>query len=220
MIDSHQAETYSRAAQAHYSDTLAYHNWTHAEAVMRDVDILVERAATRGIVLARSALQVAAAWHDAGFHEDHKAKGFVTKEHYSAHLLETYITDKPVDYATRMLMSEAILGTIHGFERESLDALALHRADVANIGGEYEAFFNISVALWRENTHLTGIQTSWEEFVQNSESYIRMIANEARVELPRLGESIGESDSYDIQALINAQRLQTEPSPIDISLSK
>lgn len=214
MIDSHQVETYSRAAQAHYSDTLAYHNWSHAEAVMRDVDILVERASKRGITLAREALQIAAAWHDAGFHEDHTSKGFVTKEHYSAYLLEEYIADKPVDYATRFLMSEAILGTIHGFDRDTLNTLVLHRADVANIGGPYDEFYKISISLWQENIHLTGNDISWNDFIQSSEGYIRMIAKEAQVELPRLGESIGIGGSYDIQALLNAQHLQTEPDPI------
>ena len=213
MIDSQQVETYSRAAKAHYSDTLAYHNWSHAEAVMRDVNVLVDRAGERGIILARNALVIATAWHDAGFHEDHIQKGFVTKEHYSAHLLEEYIADKPVDYATRFLMCEAILGTIHGFERETLNTLVLHRADVANIGGPYDEFYKISVALWQENMRLTGKEISWTDFIHSSEGYIRMIAKEAQVELPRLGEPIGEDGSYDIQALINAQRLQTEPAP-------
>lgn len=213
MIDSRQVEVYSKAAQAHYSDTLAYHNWSHAEAVMRDVDLLVDRAAQRGIILARGALHIAAAWHDAGFHEDHVEKGFATKEHYSAHLLEEYIADKPVDFAMRFLMTEAILGTIHGFERHTLDTLALHRADVANIGGPYDEFYKISTALWRENIQFIGTDISWDDFIHNSEGYIRAMAKEATIELPRLGEPIGKSDSYDTQALRNAEQLLSEPAP-------
>lgn len=207
MLESRQIEAYSNAARPFYSYELAYHNWDHALAVMRDVDVLAERVASRGTVLARGALQVAAAWHDAGFHEDHQMYGFETKEHYSAFLLEQHLAGTEVSDGEKEQMRLAILGTIHGSTRESLNTLALHRADVANIGGPYQSFVRSSLLLWEEHDERDHTISSFSDYIEGAAKYIAFIAEEARVELPRLGEPVGTPESYDTIALDNLRRI-------------
>lgn len=213
MIQLEDVGKFVEAAQSHYTYDLEYHNWGHAKAVMEGVDELVERAAHRDIKLARNALQVAAAWHDAGFHEDHTRFGFPTKEHYSAFLLNEYLADKPVSDEDKQLMNDAILGTIHNATRASLDTLALHRADIANIGGPYPLFLKNNIALWKEQAYFTGTLPVWSKSVASLRGFVEGLIKEAEIEMPRLGEPIGENDSFDVQALQNVERLEQEPQP-------
>lgn len=206
-----QSQEFIQAAEPHYTYDLAYHNWDHAQAVMRDVSDLIDRAGRRGIVLSKQALIVAAAWHDAGFHEDHIALGFPTKEHYSAFLLDEYLKDKDVSDQEKQFMRDAILGTIHNSPRETLDTLALHRADVANIGGEYNGFLVINKAIWKENQYLRGETIPFHEHAQSTRAFVRSIIDEAIRELPRLGEPIQQLGSFDVRAEENSLLLLAEP---------
>lgn len=210
MLSKHQVDEFILAAKEHYTDAIEYHNWSHVEAVMAGVEALSERAETRGITLAKEALLVAAAWHDAGFHEDHVSLGFETKEHYSAYLADTFLQSKDIDESTRRLVERAILGTIHSAVREDLDTLCLHRADVANIGGDYPTFLKNNIALWREHLTMTGTGIAWDEWVKSSNHFVDFCIQEARIELPRLGEAIRVRGSFDIQAEENGQLLTRE----------
>lgn len=213
MLDPNKIDEYSLAARDYYSDRLPYHNWSHAAAVMEKVDELSERVGRRTRRLARGALHVAAAWHDAGFHEDHTRKGYETKEHYSAALAERYLKAQKVDEACRKIVRVAILGTIHGVERTNINALILHRADVANIGDTYENFLEANVKLWHEHGIMNGVPVSWTDHQQSSVRFVDFSAHEAEQELPRLGEPVGLLGSYDTNARRNAQLLLQEPQP-------
>lgn len=213
MIDASKIEEFSLAAQHYYSDRLPYHNWSHAVAVMEEVDKLSERLSRRTRRLARGALHIAAAWHDAGFHEDHTKLGFETKEHYSAALAEHYLKAQGADDSTRKVVRVAILGTIHSAERPSINAVILHRADVANIGDTYKNFLAANIKLWHEHSLLNGTPVSWADHQRSSARFVEFSAQESLRELPRLGEPIGQPDSYDTNARRNAQLLLQEPQP-------
>lgn len=196
------------AAQEHYTAALPYHNWEHAQMVMEDVRMLSTRLAKRNIPVDESPLLIAAAWHDAGFHEDHLSLGFETKEHYSAWLFKEYAHTARIGRECVSIVEKAILGTIHGASRDDVNTLVLHRSDVQNIGGPTDAFLRASVKLWREQTLVQG-PVSWDDFKASSRGYIRAMVTEAREELPRIGESIGQMGDYDIQAVVNANNLST-----------
>lgn len=202
MLNPKQVEELIQAAKPHYSRNLSYHNWHHVEVVMNSVTELIEKASRHGISLKKDVLLVAAAWHDAGFSEDHRKRGFPTKEHYSASLLEKYLEDKQVSKEDKDLMLAAILGTIHNAPRENLDILVLHRADISNIGESYSIFLKNNVSLWKEFEQLNSVAIPWDEYIQASVAYIE--------ELPRLGEPTHTRSSFDTRAKDNVAKLQIE----------
>ena len=193
-------------AQAHYSDTMPYHNWEHARNVAGNFVELAHHCAGRDILLDPLKGAIAGAWHDAGFHEDHTALGFETKEHYSAQLASDHLRTAGVDEVYIDEVRVQILGTIHGAKRESLDVLALHRADIAGIGKEYRGFARNNYALLCEARQAKP-DLSFEEWMGKQNGFIDFIIEEALIELPRLGEDVGEHYSFDTIARRNITKL-------------
>lgn len=206
MIDPRRADVFVEAAQQHYSYELPYHNWNHAEAVIGAVERVVDRAAERGINLSKQALRVAAAWHDAGYHID--THTFETKEHYSLSLLEDYLEDNPVSTADRTIMSEAILGTIHGNPERTQYGLALHYADVENIGGPRDDFIANSLLLYEEANGRSATPISWASYVEGSSRFLEQVVEQSRNELPLLGEPTRVEGSFDTSATENLRSLR------------
>ena len=179
---------------------------------MQQVDILSKRVQLRQLNVARGALHIAAAWHDAGFHRDHAELGFEAKEHYSVSLAEAYLAKHSVDKRTRGIVKVAILGTIHGSQRPDLNAVVLHRADIANIGGNYPGFLSSNIKLWHE-ARIFNPELSWDDWRESSISFAAFAAREARDELPRIGEPVSAPGAYDLNALRNGERLRSETAP-------
>lgn len=174
-----QTLEYSQAAQQYYRPDYLYHNWNHALAVASGTEIIADKLEARGLTIAKRAIAVASAWHDAGYHENHIAKGFETKELYSAALLDEYLRDKPVGEFEKSLMRQAIIATYSGHsELRTPYELILHRADIANIGGPLDEFVDSNVKLWREHQVTTGDSIDWDEHVKNSAKFIEFTAEE------------------------------------------
>lgn len=166
------------AARKHYTDRLPYHNWHHATATIAGVDRIAEKLSYHNVSIARNALRIAAAWHDAGYHENHAAKGFTTKEDYSAALLEEHLTSEPVNPLFREIMHTAIVATWHLHpEQRTPPQMILHRADTANIGGPTDEFIENNKLLFRE-AQLRGYLLSWSQHVAQTDHFVKLLAAE------------------------------------------
>lgn len=115
-------------AEAHYTDDLEYHNWAHALDVMRNSDVLHERAIKFGAQVDRSLLLVAAAWHDADYHlpagDDSR-----TKEQRSADLVCEKLIE--LSEAERAKVASAIIDTtVDKASKDSPMGVLLHFADI------------------------------------------------------------------------------------------
>ena len=210
-----QVFEYATAAERHYRPDYPYHNWNHALSVVSGIEAISTKLERRGLTIAKGALAVAAAWHDAGYHEDHRAKGFATKEAYSAALLDDYLTDKPVGEWERDMMLSAISATFaHHPEMRTPYDLILHRADIANIGGPTSEFLENSHLLWSESRLITGKPIAWIEHVHHAAQFIRSTALEHDHESLHhyLDTNDTTVDVYDlpfsIQALKNIEALE------------
>ncbi len=206
MIQSAEVKSLVRAAEQHYSYELPYHNWDHAQTVMEEVEKVAERAEMRGVLLSRQALQVAAAWHDAGYHEDHTLHNASIKEDYSIQLFNDHLASEQYDLSPNdaMTVKAAIRGTIHQWPYRKKHGLALHLADVANLGGPYEAFVANTKLLYQEATLLNNTPLTWSQYAHGVPSFARSIAHEMTRELPKLREEVGTADSFDTRAYANA----------------
>ena len=98
-------------ASAMYRSKLPYHNFGHAITVTRYAERIVEKCKREGVPLDEKVVYYALIFHDAGYHEDHLALGFETKEAYSAHLSEHALRDYGVDEETINKVKIAILAT-------------------------------------------------------------------------------------------------------------
>ncbi|HEY8885960.1 MAG TPA: hypothetical protein VIM31_00455 [Candidatus Microsaccharimonas sp.] len=172
-----QVEEYIAAAEQHYDSFLNYHNWEHAQDVMRGVDVIADKLEAQGVLIGRNALKIAAAWHDAGFHEN-TPEEFHSKEEYSAYLLDTFLEDKHVPEAVRVvLMYNPIVATFHKHPAHRNPAeLVLHRADTANIGGPVEGFLEANAKIWHEGGG-HGTQ-GWLQHVNQTARFVEFTAIE------------------------------------------
>jgi hypothetical protein len=174
-----QVIEYSSAAAKHYTTDYAYHNWNHALSVASGTEIIAGKLEAKGLVIAKGALAVAAAWHDAGYHEDHTSKGFATKEAYSAASLEEYLSGKTVGEWERSMMLQSITATwAHYPDPRTPYELIMHRADIANIGGPTDEFIDNSLNLWRETQYISGKKISWQKYVDSASNFIQLTYTE------------------------------------------
>ena len=178
-LTTDQVAEYSAAAQVHYRADYPYHNWNHAMAVASGTESISNKLERKGLIIAKGALAVAAAWHDAGYHENHLSKGFDTKEEYAAVLLDQFLDNKLVGDWERSMMSKAIIATWANYEGpRSPYELILHRADIANIGGPTDEFIENSLRLREESFYTVGKVPPWEEYVKGAGNFIEMTADE------------------------------------------
>jgi hypothetical protein len=198
-------------AQEFYTDELAYHNWYHALDVAAAVVDLAARCEARGMRLNVGMLAVAAAWHDAGFQEDHKRWGYDTKEQYSAALLHDFLSRKKVEPIFVSHAQAAILGTTHKHERLTSDTLALHRADIANFGYNYDLFGRHTLNLLQEARRYDPTLT-FELWKSRVNGLIEFVVQESIAELPNLGEPVQTAGSYDRIAAHNGTLFALESS--------
>jgi len=179
-ITAEQAEEYVDAASQRYTSSLPYHNWDHARDVIRGTETITQKLSENGVISAAGALAVAAAWHDAGYQENHITKGFLTKEDYSSFLLESFLEGKPVGKYEKDVMLRAIKETWIGHkELRTPTPLILHRADIANIGGPTEAFIENTKKLWAEEKFTSGDgNASWDQFIKKADYFVRFTSAE------------------------------------------
>lgn len=172
-----QTDDFIAAAEKYYTPRLAYHNWDHALDVIRGVDVIADKLEETGVLIGRNALKIAAAWHDAGFHENRMAE-FSTKEQYSSYLLGQFLADKRVDERVeRTLMRQPIEATFHRYHKHRMPAdLVLHRADIANIGGPLDGFLEANTKLWFENSGFGKV--GWLRHIDQTARFVEFTAIE------------------------------------------
>lgn len=205
MTSSRHIQSLIDRAQPYYDNELAYHGWSHAEQVIRDVARIIRAMGALSVYVYQDLLFVAAAWHDAGY-SDPRAATFESKEHYSVFLAKREIGQKLGEDAD--VLERAILATRKGVERTTDEEIILHYADIANMGYEYDEFYEFTVRLWHELG-----SPKWDEFLDRTKEVIGQCASEAERELPLIGLPTNTPDSFPVRARANVARLLQEPTP-------
>ena len=85
-------------ARALYSDALPYHNFDHIQDTLQSAAMVVERCQEEHIRIDAEVVYFALLFHDAGYQDDHLARGFATKERYSAALAEPILRHHGVSH--------------------------------------------------------------------------------------------------------------------------
>lgn len=123
-----------------------------------------------------------------------------------------YLKQQGADAADIVLIEEAILATQHNAVRHNLAGLALHRADIDNIGGPYTAFLSANQKLFHEAATL-GQPIDVQTHKQRTAKFVTFTINEMRGELSRLHEHTGTENSFDSVAARNLGRYLQEDEP-------
>jgi predicted metal-dependent HD superfamily phosphohydrolase len=147
-----------------YEDSLHYHNFEH---VLRAIDAgerMLEQCREEGVAVNEAVVYYAILLHDAGFHEDHEAMGFLSKEAYSAHLADQLLDELGVSDDVTAMVHTAILSTHVEASCVSNEDKLVRLADLCGLTAEYDQFKMDTVNLKLESEMLGGCQIGWEEW--------------------------------------------------------
>lgn len=166
-----------KTAAAMYEPRLPYHNFGHAITVTRYAEGIVEKCKREGVSLDEKVVYYALIFHDAGYHEDHLAMGFATKEAYSAELAEKALRDHGVDAQRIEKIKSAILSTHVDAHCNSNEDKAVRAADLSGLTAEYKVFKMNAVRLMDEHELMSGEKVAWDDWKlgvkQNLELFLR-----------------------------------------------
>ncbi len=154
-----------KIAANHYDPALPYHNFGHIRVALAAGDDIVTRCRARRQPLDEAATYYAILFHDAGYQEDQKAKGFAHKEDYSAKLAQDALTEKLVPPATIQLACEAIRATRKGYDgRLTPESMVVRAADLCQLAAPYPIFKANTVNLWREHERMSKEKMPWDQW--------------------------------------------------------
>ncbi len=187
---------------------LPYHNFDHAKEVMWDSLALGRLCIQNGIAVNTRVLAMASLYHDAGFHIDISDTEFESKEHYAAAIYQHSAPSFGFDEAEVELGSKLIIATKLGTKRESVEERIIVRADIDNVGGNYDISFRAKSGLLIEEERLLAQQHGKKfnrlQFEANS---IKALAVYMSSDL-KLGDF--DNGQWSSHAAINLQRLAIE----------
>lgn len=157
-----------RRVAALYDPALPYHNFDHVEDTLAAAELIIEHCRGENIRIDPQVIYLGLLLHDAGYHEDHRALGFATKEAYSAALAERVLPDFGIGRAR----IDKVVGTILATERDahfvSADQKVVRAADLSGMAAPWPEFLDKSCRLRREVELLSGRPMSWRRWQENS----------------------------------------------------
>ena len=201
-----------KTAAAMYEPKLPYHNFGHAITVTRYAEIIVERCKRENVPLDEKVVYYALLFHDAGYHEDHIAKGFDIKEAYSAYLAEHALRDYGVDEETIEKVKTGIISTYVDAHCCSNEDKAVRAADLSGLAAEYEVFKLNAVRLMDEHELMNGEKVSWEDWKLGVKETLELYLRE---ELKLTSEYYDENGNsvFHVQTRANLDTLLADDSP-------
>ena len=155
-------------ARALYSPTLPYHNFDHIQDTLEAAEKVIERCREEHIRIDAEVVYCALLFHDAGYQDDHLARGFDTKERYSAALAEPILRRHGMSQGQIDKTIAAILATERDAVCVSAEQKAVRAADLSGLAADYPRFLRSSMCLKREHEFLTRQSLSWADWQTSS----------------------------------------------------
>jgi len=197
-------------AKALYSDELPYHNFSHILDTLNSAGIILTRCARENIRIDARVVYFALLFHDAGYHEDHVAKGYKNKELYSVKLAQETLREHGLSASLLGKVSKAILATERNASFVSAEHKAVRAADLSGLAAEYERFLESSIKLKREHGYLNQQPISWPRWQSVSREVIGFYLSQEIRLTSYFHDENGES-AYHKAVRQNLTRLLSEP---------
>jgi predicted metal-dependent HD superfamily phosphohydrolase len=148
-----------------YELKMPCHNFGHAITVTRHSEIIIEQCRRENVSLDEKTVYYALIFHDAGYQEDHLAKGFESKEAYSADLSEHALRDYGADKQIINKVKIAILRTRIDARCYSNEDKAVRASDLSGLAAEYDVFKLNSIRLKDEYELMHGENVNWKDWI-------------------------------------------------------
>lgn len=198
-------------ARALYSPTLPYHNFDHILDTLEAAEQVIQRCREEHIRIDAEVVYCALLFHDAGYQDNHVARGFATKERYSAALAEPILRRHGMSAVQIDKTVAAILATERDAVCVSAEQKAVRASDLSGLAAEYPRFLRSSMCLKREHEVLTGRSLSWAEWQTSSAEVLgHYLTQEIRL-TSYFHDGRGES-LFHKAVRANLARLLAEPS--------
>ncbi len=154
------------AAEALYDSRLPYHNFNHVHDVLSASEKLLEKCQQEQIAVDMDVVFYAILFHDAGYQEDNKSKGFLTKESYSAYLAEEVLRQHDFSEAFIEQVKQAINSTHQDAACVSNEDKLVKNSDLFGLASDYSEFKQTSVRLLEEYNLLYNKNVEWKEWTK------------------------------------------------------
>lgn len=193
-------------AERFYDEGLPYHNFTHALEAMKSGLAVVARCRKAGIPVKEKVVYYALLFHDAGFIEDHRKKGFESKEAYSASIARHCLTaaGHPPSLITEVEL--AILGTHRQARPHTTETKAVRAADLAQLAADYPIFKKNAMKLREESERFGGVKIPWTEWREKVRQELEFYLSQ-NLYLTEDPQSDPESHEFHVRARANLKKL-------------
>lgn len=163
-----------RFAEGLYDNNLPYHNFTgHVKSTLENGKAIIEKCRNKGVPINEKVVYYANLFHDAGYQEDNKKKGFDSKEDYSAHLAGQYLKKIDMDEKTIKEVLSSILATHKDKPFITNEEKAVRASDLADMAKDYNLFLANAVKLKKEMEMTRGERISWLEWKNDVKKTIK-----------------------------------------------
>lgn len=160
-------EKVEEIAKNMYSGLLPYHNFQHAINVAKKALEIATICHREGMVVDNKVVYYAGVFHDAGYHKDHLAMGFKTKEEYAAHLAEESLQNI-LDKGAIFEIKKAIIATHKDSIFLTNEEKIIRAADLSGLAGDYEEFKENNLKLKAEFEMIHNVPVSLEEWKEKT----------------------------------------------------
>lgn len=202
------AELENRVAQL-YDERLQYHNFGHVLRVLDAAEQLLVQCRSEGVAVDEEVVYYAILLHDAGFYEDHAARGFDSKEAYSAHLAGELLRELGVAQDVTDRVQAAILATHIDARCHSNEDKLVRLADLHGLGGDYARFKQDTLDLKQEAEMMAGRRIDWEEWKAMADQRIILYLREDMALVSGYYDGQGQS-VFHTRALDNISTLKDD----------
>lgn len=201
-------EALEKQVRSLYGD-LPYHNFAHALEAVTTGEAMVRRCQEEGIRIDPEVVYYALLFHDAGYHEDHTALGYATKEQYSADLAERLLSDRGLRRRRMDKVRQAIIATTRDAEFVTPEDKTVRAADLAGLAADYEIFRANAEKLRQEQEWISGRPVPWSEWRRSVADTMRFYLRQHIRLTSGYADALGDS-LFHRRAKANLERLLAE----------
>src|SRR3989344_1078021 len=142
-----QFEELKEIAKKFYDESLPYHNFSHVLTTIKNAKKIIEYCKKDHIYPDEEIIYVSLLFHDAGYHQDHKEKGYSSKEDYSAAIAEKVLGKAGMEETKIKKIKRAII-TTHRYARwRNTEEGIIRAADLAGMASDYQTFLSNTLLL-------------------------------------------------------------------------
>jgi len=200
----------ARAAQL-YDDTLPYHNFGHALETVSSGAEIVSRCREEGVPIDEQVVYYALLFHDAGYRDDYRQRGYSSKEDYAAALAAESLREHGVQQAVIGEVVDAIRATHRDAVFVTTEQKAVRAADLAGLAADYESFRSSSAKLKSEWELLNKRPITWGEWIDITTEVISFFLTQDIHLTRHYYDAFGDS-VFHKRTRANLERLRRETS--------